>query len=71
MEHMHHHHHQQQDPQQEKARGNHQQDQGKQLQDHSMHDKHAGHHTGDFLKRFWICLALTIPVLLLSEMIQH
>ena len=71
MEHMHHHHHQQQDPQQEKARGNHQHNQGKQLQDHSMHDKHAGHHTGDFLKRFWICLALTIPVLLLSEMIQH
>lgn len=36
-----------------------------------MHDKHAGHHTNDFLKLFWICLALTIPVLLLSEMIQH
>lgn len=35
------------------------------------HDKHAGHHTEDFLKRFWICLILTIPVLLLSEMIQH
>lgn len=42
--------------------------------DHSnehMHDKHAGHHTEDFLKRFWICLILTIPVLLLSQMIQH
>jgi P-type Cu2+ transporter len=38
---------------------------------HSGHDKHAGHHTHDFLKRFWICLALTLPVLLLSEMIQH
>ncbi|OLY94529.1 Cu2+-exporting ATPase [Cnuella takakiae] len=36
-----------------------------------MHDKHAGHHTEDFLRRFWICLVLTIPVLLLSEMIQH
>jgi P-type Cu2+ transporter len=36
-----------------------------------IHDKHAGHHTEDFLKRFWICLILTIPVLLLSEMIQH
>jgi len=35
------------------------------------HDKHAGHHTEDFLKRFWICLVLTIPVLLLSQMIQH
>lgn len=35
------------------------------------HDKHAGHHTADFLKRFWISLLLTIPVILLSEMIQH
>lgn len=38
---------------------------------HRMHDKHAGHHTQDFLKRFWICLTLTVPVLLLSQMIQH
>ena len=37
----------------------------------TAHDKHAGHHTGDFLKRFWICLGLTIPVLLLSHMIQQ
>ena len=36
-----------------------------------VHDKHAGHHTEDFLKRFWISLILTIPILLLSEMIQH
>jgi P-type Cu2+ transporter len=35
------------------------------------HDKHAGHHTSDFLKRFWISLALTIPILFLSPMIQH
>ena len=35
------------------------------------HDKHAGHHTHDFLKRFWVCLAVTIPVLLLSHMIQQ
>lgn len=34
-------------------------------------DEHAGHHTADFLKRFWICLIFTVPVLLLSEMIQH
>lgn len=38
---------------------------------HRAHDKHAGHHTEDFLKRFWICLVLTIPVLLLSGMIQQ
>ena len=39
--------------------------------DHSAHDKHAGHHTHDFLKRFWICLVVTVPVLLLSHMIQQ
>src|SRR5688572_19341705 len=37
---------------------------------HSGYDKHAGHHTHDFLKRFWVCLVVTIPVLLLSHMIQ-
>lgn len=42
----------------------------KEHDDHSGHDKHAGHHTHDFLKRFWICLILTIPVLLLSHMVQ-
>lgn len=36
-----------------------------------MHDKHAGHHTEDFLKRFWICLVVTVPILLLSHMIQQ
>lgn len=38
---------------------------------HAGHDKHAGHDTGDFLTRFWICLILTIPVLALSHMIQQ
>ncbi|MEC5143043.1 heavy metal translocating P-type ATPase [Chitinophaga sp. 212800010-3] len=35
------------------------------------HDEHAGHHTEGFLKRFWICLVVTVPVLLLSHMIQQ
>src|SRR5688572_31225792 len=35
------------------------------------HDKHAGHHTEDFLKRFIICVILTVPVLALSQMIGH
>lgn len=55
MEHEHHHHH------------HHEHHEA----DHGNHDKHAGHHTEDFLKRFWICLVLTIPVLLLSHMIQQ
>jgi P-type Cu2+ transporter len=39
--------------------------------DHQTHDEHAGHHTEGFLKRFWICLVVTVPVLLLSHMIQQ
>jgi len=38
---------------------------------HSEHNEHAGHHTEDFLKRFWLCLVLTVPILLLSHMIQE
>jgi Cu2+-exporting ATPase len=34
-------------------------------------NKHEGHQTNDFLKRFWISLGLTIPILLLSHMIQE
>ncbi len=30
-------------------------------------DKHEGHHTADFLKKFWIVLVLTIPILGYSE----
>ncbi len=43
----------------------------KQQDDHTGHDEHAGHHTEDFLKRFWLCLAITVPILLLSHMIQQ
>src|SRR5688572_1272693 len=43
----------------------------KHADDGGMHDKHAGHHTANFLKRFWICLALTVPVLLLSHMVKQ
>lgn len=35
------------------------------------YNKHEGHHTNDFLKRFWFSLIITVPVLLLSQMIQH
>jgi len=33
--------------------------------------RHQGHSTADFKRRFWISLAVTIPVLLLSPMIQQ
>lgn len=39
--------------------------------DHAAHeggvDKHAGHHTEDFLKKFIISAVLTVPVVLLSD----
>lgn len=38
---------------------------------HNMYDAHAGHHTADFLKRFWVCLVITVPILLLSHMIRQ
>jgi len=82
MEHEHHHHHQNHSHPQPPQKQPSQKTEVK--EDHShhhiealssphehMHDKHAGHHTQDFLKRFWICLLLTVPVLLLSQMIQH
>jgi Cu2+-exporting ATPase len=47
--------------------------------DHTLHEDHAGHganvsHVGHeqlFRRRFWVSLALSIPVLLYSEMLQH
>jgi P-type Cu2+ transporter len=34
------------------------------------HDKHAGHTPEMFRRRFWVALALTIPVVAFSEMVQ-
>src|SRR3989344_1088846 len=31
-------------------------------------DKHAGHYTEDFLKKFWVTLALTVPIILYSDL---
>lgn len=42
--------------------------------EHGGHDDHSGHHAhmiADFRKRFWISLILTVPILLLSPMIQR
>ncbi|HEY4522190.1 MAG TPA: heavy metal translocating P-type ATPase [Candidatus Paceibacterota bacterium] len=32
------------------------------------HDMHTGHHTEDFLKKFWISLVLIVPIFFYSEM---
>ena len=37
---------------------------------HQGHDKHAGHSVAMFRDRFWLSLALTVPVVFYSEMIQ-
>ncbi len=37
---------------------------------HMMAQQHHAHHIEEFKKRFWISLVITIPILLLSEMIQ-
>jgi cation transport ATPase len=37
---------------------------------HAGHDKHAGHNPAMFKRRFFVCLALTLPVLYLSPMFQ-
>lgn len=36
-----------------------------------QHDKHAGHHTADFLKKFWVSLALSVPIFFYSEMAKE
>ncbi len=50
--------------------------QHKESKDHENHsesgfDKHEGHHTSDFINRFWVSLIITILILLLSHMIQQ
>ena len=47
---------------------------GHKIDGHKNHSKHNHHHEmmiEDFKKRFWISLILTVPVLLLSPMIQN
>jgi Cu2+-exporting ATPase len=42
--------------------------------DHGQHKDHGSHHAhmvADFRKRFWISLALSVPILILSPMIQN
>ncbi len=57
----------------EKAEHSQHHEDSKEHQNHSESgfDKHEGHHTSDFIKRFWVSLALTVPILLLSHMIQE
>src|SRR6266478_5661933 len=38
---------------------------------HGSHDRHAGHSVAMFRDKFWLCFALTIPVVFWSADIQH
>ena len=38
---------------------------------HAGHDKHAGHDPEVFRRKFWLTLALTVPVVLTSEMVME
>src|SRR5437867_402248 len=38
---------------------------------HAAHDRHAGHSVAMFRDRFWLSLALTIPVVVLSSDVQE
>jgi P-type Cu2+ transporter len=37
---------------------------------HKGHDAHAGHSTADFRTRFWVSLALTVPILYFSNTVR-
>lgn len=37
---------------------------------HVQHDKHAGHDPAMFRHRFWVCLVLTVPVVLTSHLVS-
>ena len=39
--------------------------------DHEGHDKHAGHSVAMFRDKFWLCLILTVPVVIWSDHIQE
>ena len=41
------------------------------MPDHAGHDRHAGHSVAMFRDKFWLTLALTIPVVVWSHDVQH
>ncbi len=79
-DHDHEHHHGEHAQHEHHAHEHHEHDHAKQQHadsSHKGHDEHHGHHdhhahmVADFRKRFWISLALTIPILLLSPLIAN
>lgn len=74
--HNHHHHHEQKkNDDQEMNDSDHSHHKDENHKNHKKkghdHSAHHGHMIEDFRKRFWISLIITIPILILSPMIQH
>jgi len=73
-EHVHHNHTPQESMDHSAEHKSHEDHAGMDHQTHSQHDiGHSGHHAAmieDFKKRFWIVLLLSIPIIILSEMVQ-
>jgi len=42
----------------------------KSAMDHDTRDKHAGHSTAMFFRKFWVCLILTVPVVLYADVVE-
>src|SRR5690606_25421865 len=76
-DHHHDHHHSHQAEQQQnrnKEKALHGQEEampGHEHSGHAGHDKHAGHSTAGFLKRFIVSTIVSVPILVLSPMIQE
>ncbi len=67
----HHAHHQPAAPATTEEHAHHHHEHGEAEGGHHGHHDHHAHMVADFRKRFWISLLLTIPILLLSPMIQE
>ncbi|MBK1705257.1 copper-translocating P-type ATPase [Halochromatium glycolicum] len=70
-----HEHGQHKDEQQERAQQDHDRSGGEEHAHDDGHDGHQGHHEhgamiADFRRRFWVSVLLTVPILLLSPLIQ-
>ncbi|MGE5341056.1 MAG: heavy metal translocating P-type ATPase [Candidatus Omnitrophota bacterium] len=39
--------------------------------EHQTHDKHAGHSTEMFMRKFWVSLILTVPVVLYADIVRN
>ena len=68
---MDHHGHHQQDPAPVDTHAGHDMSAGAQDMTAAGHDRHEGHSVAMFRDKFWLSLALTIPVVLLSHDVEE